>query len=103
MKIKFFYAEEALNHPMDYGICVFQNFVTIFYCASISLANYLLIRTLPAGYMELGESAIEGAIRETWEEAKAEVEVEAPFAQLDIPRIGQVYNSSVLQQAGCYI
>ena len=88
---------------MDYGICVFQNFVTIFYCASISLANYLLIRTLPAGYMELGESAIEGAIRETWEEAKAEVEVEAPFAQLDIPRIGQVYNSSVLQQAGCYI
>eukprot|EP00250_Pteridium_aquilinum_P008083 c17656_g1_i1 orf=159-995(+) len=47
--------------------------------------------TLPAGYMELGESAVEGAIRETREEANAEVEVEAPFAHLDIPLIGQSY------------
>ncbi|KAK4432177.1 Nudix hydrolase 23, chloroplastic [Sesamum alatum] len=47
--------------------------------------------TLPAGYMEIGESAAEGAIRETWEEANAEVEVESPFAQLDIPLIGQTY------------
>ncbi|XP_047327412.1 nudix hydrolase 23, chloroplastic [Impatiens glandulifera] len=47
--------------------------------------------TLPAGYMEIGESAAEGAIRETWEEAGAEVEVLSPFAQLDIPLIGQTY------------
>ncbi|PNS97848.1 hypothetical protein POPTR_016G045300v4 [Populus trichocarpa] len=47
--------------------------------------------TLPAGYLEIGESAAEGAIRETWEEARAEVEVVSPFAQLDIPRIGQTY------------
>ncbi|KAF7852347.1 hypothetical protein BT93_L0902 [Corymbia citriodora subsp. variegata] len=47
--------------------------------------------TLPAGYMEIGESAAEGAIRETWEEACAEVEVLSPFVQLDIPRIGQAY------------
>ncbi|XAR68601.1 FAD diphosphatase [Bertholletia excelsa] len=47
--------------------------------------------TLPAGYMEMGESAAEGAIRETWEEARAEVEVLSPFAQLDIPLIGQTY------------
>ncbi|PON44498.1 Dihydroneopterin triphosphate diphosphatase [Parasponia andersonii] len=47
--------------------------------------------TLPAGYMEIGESAAEGAIRETWEEATAEVEIVSPFAQLDIPRIGQTY------------
>lgn len=40
--------------------------------------------------MEMGESAAEGAIRETWEEAGAEVEVLSPFAQLDIPLIGQV-------------
>ncbi|KAK5838555.1 hypothetical protein PVK06_007286 [Gossypium arboreum] len=45
--------------------------------------------TLPAGYLEIGESAAEGAIRETWEEAGAEVEVISPFAQLDIPLIGQ--------------
>ncbi|XP_070052873.1 nudix hydrolase 23, chloroplastic isoform X4 [Nicotiana tomentosiformis] len=47
--------------------------------------------TLPAGYMEIGESAAEGAIRETLEEANAEVEVQSPFAQLDIPLIGQTY------------
>lgn len=38
----------------------------------------------------MGESAREGAIRETREEANAEVEVISPFAQLDIPLIGQV-------------
>uniref|UniRef100_A0A1D1ZGG3 Nudix hydrolase 23, chloroplastic n=1 Tax=Anthurium amnicola TaxID=1678845 RepID=A0A1D1ZGG3_9ARAE len=47
--------------------------------------------TLPAGYLEVGESAVEGATRETLEEACAEVEVTSPFAQLDIPRIGQSY------------
>ncbi|XP_047170444.1 nudix hydrolase 23, chloroplastic-like isoform X2 [Vigna umbellata] len=47
--------------------------------------------TLPAGYLEMGESAREGAIRETREEANAEVEVISPFAQLDIPLIGQTY------------
>lgn len=47
--------------------------------------------TLPAGYMEIGESATEGAVRETWEEARAKVEVLSPFAQLDIPLIGQTY------------
>jgi len=49
-------------------------------------------RTLPAGYLEIGESAVDGAIRETREEANADVEVISPFAQLDIPLIGQVRN-----------
>ncbi|XP_004493593.1 nudix hydrolase 23, chloroplastic isoform X1 [Cicer arietinum] len=47
--------------------------------------------TLPAGYLEIGESAVEGAMRETREEANADVEVISPFAQLDIPLIGQTY------------
>ena len=47
--------------------------------------------TLPAGFMELGESAVEGAKRETLEEVKANVDVHAPFAHFDIPRIGQAY------------
>lgn len=46
--------------------------------------------------MEIGESAAEGAIRETWEEANAEVEVISPFAQLDIPLIGQVRQKNLL-------
>lgn len=40
--------------------------------------------------MEMGESAADGAIRETREEANAEVEILSPFVQLDIPLIGQV-------------
>ncbi|MQM07618.1 hypothetical protein Taro_040458 [Colocasia esculenta] len=47
-------------------------------------------RTLPAGFLEVGESAVEGAVRETLEEAHAEVEVISPFAQLDIPVIGHI-------------
>ena len=38
----------------------------------------------------MGESAAEGASRETLEEACADVEIISPFAQLDIPLIGQV-------------
>lgn len=47
--------------------------------------------TLPAGYLELGESARAGAVRETWEEARAQVHVTAPFAEFDLVHIGQVY------------
>ncbi|VFQ59285.1 unnamed protein product [Cuscuta campestris] len=47
--------------------------------------------TLPAGYLEMGESTVEGAMRETWEEAGAEVDIISPFTQLDIPLIGQTY------------
>ncbi|CAA7410667.1 unnamed protein product [Spirodela intermedia] len=47
--------------------------------------------TIPAGYLEVGESAMEGATRETLEEACADVEVTSPFAQLDIPGIGHSY------------
>lgn len=47
--------------------------------------------TLPAGFLELGESTIQGAIRETHEEAGATVQVVAPYAHFDIPHIGQAY------------
>jgi ADP-ribose pyrophosphatase YjhB (NUDIX family) len=47
--------------------------------------------TVPAGFLELGESAPQGAVRETREEALARVEVIAPYAHFDVPRIGQAY------------
>ncbi|KAK9821087.1 hypothetical protein WJX74_010726 [Apatococcus lobatus] len=47
--------------------------------------------TLPAGFMELNESSMAGARRETAEEANANVEVVAPYAHLDIPTIAQTY------------
>ena len=37
--------------------------------------------TIPAGYMELGETAEEGALREAWEEARARLRLERLLAQ----------------------
>jgi ADP-ribose pyrophosphatase YjhB (NUDIX family) len=47
--------------------------------------------TLPAGFMELGESTAEGAMRETQEEAGAEIELEGLFTLLNVVRVGQVH------------
>ncbi|MHB1121170.1 MAG: NUDIX hydrolase [Ramlibacter sp.] len=47
--------------------------------------------TLPAGFMELGESAEEGAARETVEEAGAHFEMEDLLSVLSVPRVGQVH------------
>jgi len=46
--------------------------------------------TLPAGYMELRETALNGAKREAWEEARAELEIDQLLAVYSIPRISQV-------------
>ena len=46
--------------------------------------------TLPAGYMELGESVEEGARREAREEAGADLALERVLAVYSVPRIGQV-------------
>ncbi len=47
--------------------------------------------TLPAGFLEIGESVEEGAVRETREEANANVDVVRLFSVYDLPRVGQVY------------
>ncbi len=46
--------------------------------------------TLPAGYLELGETTTDGAIREVREEACAEIEIERLLSVYDIARISQV-------------
>jgi ADP-ribose pyrophosphatase YjhB (NUDIX family) len=47
--------------------------------------------TLPAGFMELEETASEGAARETVEEAGAQFEMQALFSVLSVPKVGQVH------------
>jgi ADP-ribose pyrophosphatase YjhB (NUDIX family) len=46
--------------------------------------------TLPAGYLELNETTLEGAVREAYEEAKARIEIDRLLAVYSIPRISQV-------------
>ncbi len=47
--------------------------------------------TVPAGFMENGETTAEGAARETLEEANARVEIIGCYAMFNIPHINQVY------------
>src|SRR5205814_4850511 len=46
--------------------------------------------TLPAGYLELGETIEEDARREAREEARAEIELDGILGVVSISRIGQV-------------
>lgn len=47
--------------------------------------------TLPAGFMELGETLVEGAYRETIEEAGLDCTVGKLFSVVDVSRIAQVH------------
>lgn len=47
--------------------------------------------TMPAGFMEEGETAEEGAAREAVEEAQAQIEIDALLGVYSVPRISQVH------------
>lgn len=47
--------------------------------------------TVPAGFMENGETLAEAAARETWEEALARVEIGSLFSVVDILQAAQVH------------
>jgi ADP-ribose pyrophosphatase YjhB (NUDIX family) len=47
--------------------------------------------TLPAGFLELGETTAQGAARETDEEAGAQIEMEGLFTVISVARVGQVH------------
>jgi ADP-ribose pyrophosphatase YjhB (NUDIX family) len=47
--------------------------------------------TLPAGFMELGETTLQGAARETDEEAGAQIEMQGLLSVMSVPSVGQVH------------
>lgn len=47
--------------------------------------------TLPAGFLENGETAAEGALRETMEEANANAEILDLYTLFSLPHISQIY------------
>ena len=47
--------------------------------------------TLPAGFLENGETLMNGALRETTEEARARVDLGELYTVISLPQINQVY------------
>jgi ADP-ribose pyrophosphatase YjhB (NUDIX family) len=47
--------------------------------------------TLPAGFLENGETLVAGALRETLEEANARVQIGELYTVISLPQINQVY------------
>jgi ADP-ribose pyrophosphatase YjhB (NUDIX family) len=47
--------------------------------------------TIPAGFLELGETTSQGAAREVWEEARARIRIEDIIGIYEIPHISQIY------------
>lgn len=85
----------------DCGHIFYENPKIIVGAVCLWEGRYLLCRrnieprrgwwTMPAGYMELGESTDQGALREVWEEARAHVEIDALLAIYNLPVISQVH------------
>jgi ADP-ribose pyrophosphatase YjhB (NUDIX family) len=69
------------------SVCTFEDRVLICRRAIEPRIGYW---TIPAGWMEVGETAEEGAIREAREEACANIAIEGLIAVYSIPRIDQV-------------
>lgn len=47
--------------------------------------------TLPAGFMENGETVAAGALRESWEEARTNLHLHDLYTIFNLPHINQVY------------
>lgn len=59
--------------------------------------------TLPAGFLEIGETMCEGAVRETYEEAQARIASPKLYALFDLPSLGQIHAMYLAHlEDGCF-
>jgi ADP-ribose pyrophosphatase YjhB (NUDIX family) len=77
------------NPKMVVG-CIIEHCGRILLCKRAIEPRYGLW-TVPAGFMENGETTYQGAARETLEEANARVDIGPLYALYNIPHINQVY------------
>lgn len=70
--------------------CVVEHEERILLCRR-AIEPQLGFWTLPAGFMENGETTAQAACRETLEEAGAQIILDAPFAMISIAHINQVH------------
>ncbi|HVE48952.1 MAG TPA: NUDIX hydrolase [Casimicrobiaceae bacterium] len=83
------------------GVVHYQNPKVVVGCLPVWEGRVLLCKraiepryglwTLPAGFLENGETVVAGAIRETLEEAHARVRIGELYTMISLPQIGQVY------------
>lgn len=91
---------ERLTCP-DCGFIAYENPKIITGVVATWQDQYLLCRraieprlgywTIPAGFLEMGETTAQGAAREAWEEARIRVEITGLIGLFEIPRISQAY------------
>lgn len=70
------------------AVCTFED---KFLLCRRAIAPAIGLWTMPAGYMELGETMAEGAMREAREEACTEIEITGLLGIYEIAHISQVY------------
>lgn len=78
------------DNPRNVAGCVIEYEGKILLCKR-NIAPRFGFWTLPAGFLELGETIAEGAARETQEEACAEARLDGLYTLIDIPHIGQAH------------
>ena len=78
------------DNPRNVVGCIVERDRKILMCRR-AIEPRLGFWTLPAGFLELGETLAAGAARETREEAGAGVQNSQLFAMLDITHIGQIH------------
>jgi ADP-ribose pyrophosphatase YjhB (NUDIX family) len=81
------YIEYANPKIVVGAVCFWQTKILL---CKRAIAPSLGLWTIPAGFMELGETTSQGACREVWEEAQARVLIEGLIGIYEIPHISQV-------------